>query len=131
MVEPRTRLFIAGAGAVATAANAIRPLGRGRLLSMPSFVLGLAPSEFPLHTGLLQLSIGGFLARRGGTRGWRGMLGIAAHAASLAGLVAVYRTARSTGDVLEAALVEALGPDYRSSVSEPFSPRPEATLTSR
>ena len=131
MVKPKTRLFIAGAGAVATTANAIRPIGRGRLLSMPAFALGLGPSEFPLHTGLLQLAIGGLLARRGGTRGWRGKLGIAAHVASVAGLVAVYRTARSAGDVLEAALVEGLGADYRSRVREPFAPRPEAALTGR
>jgi acetyl esterase/lipase len=131
VVKPRTRLFIVGAGAVATTANAIRPVGRGRVLSMPSFVLGLGPSEFPLHTGLLQLAIGGFVARRGGARGWAGTLGIAAHAASVVGLVAVHRTARSAGDVLEAALVEALGADHRGRVREPFSPRPEATLTSR
>ena len=49
----------------------------------------------------------------------------------MAGLVAVYRTARRAGDVLDAALVEALGSDYRSRVGEPFTPRPEAALTSR
>ena len=70
------------------------------------------------------------MARRN-SRLARRLLGIAAHAASVAGLVAVYRTARSAGDVLEAALVEALGSDYRSRVAEPFTPRPEATLTSR
>jgi acetyl esterase/lipase len=131
VVKPRTRLFIAGAVAVATTANAIRPVGRGRLLSMPAFVLGLGPSEFPLHTGLLQLGIGGLLSRSGGTRGWRGRLGIAAHAASVAGLVAVYRTARGAGDVLDAALVEELGSDYRSHIREPYTPRPEVALTNR
>jgi acetyl esterase/lipase len=131
VVRPRTRLFIAGAGAVAITANAIRPVGRGRLLSMPAFAVGLGPSEFPLHTGLLQVAIGGLLSRSGGTQGWRGKLGIAAHAASLTGLVAVYRTARRAGDVLDAALVDELGADYRSRVGEPFSPRPEAPLTSR
>jgi acetyl esterase/lipase len=130
-MRPRTRLFIAGAGAVATTANAIRPVGRGRPLSLPAFAFGLGPSEFPLHTGLLQLAIGGLLSRSGGTRGWRGKLAIAAHAASVAGLVVVYRTARRAGDVLEAALVEQLGADYRSRVGKPFAPRPEAPLTSR
>jgi acetyl esterase/lipase len=130
-MKPRTRLFIAGVGAVAMTANAIRPVGRGRLLSMPAFVLGLGPSEFPLHTGLLQLATGGLLSRSGGTRGWRGRLGIAAHAASVAGLVLVYRTARRAGDVLDAALVEGLGWDYRSRVREPLAPRPEVALTSR
>jgi acetyl esterase/lipase len=131
VVKPSTYLFIAGAGAMATTANAIRPVGRGRLLSMPAFAFGLGPSEFPLHTGLLQLAIGGLLSRSGGTRGWRGKLGIAAHAMSVAGLVAVYRTARRAGDVLDAALVEELGSDYRDRVREPFTPRPEGALTSR
>jgi acetyl esterase/lipase len=131
VVMPPTRLFIAGAGAAATTANAVRPVGRGRLLSMPAFALGLGPSEFPIHTGVLQLAIGAVLARRGGTRGWRGKLGIAAHAASVAGLVAVYRTARKAGRVLDAALVDELGSDYRIRTREPFTPRPEASLTCR
>ena len=124
-------MLIAGAGAVATTANAIRPIGRGRLLSLPAFAIGVGPSEFPLHTGLVQVAIAGFLSRNGGTRGWRGKLGIAAHVASVAGLVAVQQTARRAGDVLDAALVDGLGSDYRSRVREPFSPRPEAPLTSR
>jgi acetyl esterase/lipase len=123
-------LLIAGAGALATTANAIRPLGRGRL-AMPAFAFGLGPSEFPVHTGLLQLAIGGLLSRSGGTRGWRGKLGIAAHAASVAGLVAVYRSARKAGDVLESALVAELGWDYRSRARGPFTPRPEPALTTR
>jgi acetyl esterase/lipase len=129
-VKPRTRLLIAGAGAVATTANAIRPLGRGRL-AMPAFALGLGPSEFSVQTGLLQLAIGGLLSRSGGTCGWRGKLGIAAHGASVVGLVAVYRTARRAGDVLEAALVDELGSDYGSRVREPFTPRHEVALTTR
>ena len=84
-----------------------------------------------MHTGLMQLAIGGLLTRSGGTRGWLGKLGIAAHLASVAGLVAVDRTARRARDVLEAALVEELGSDYRSRVREPFSPRPEGALTTR
>ena len=104
MVKPSTRLLIAGAAAAATTANAIRPVGRGRRLAMPALALGLGPSEFPLHTGLAQLAIGGLLSRSGGTRGWRGKLGIAAHVASVAGLVVVYRTEQKASGVLDAAL---------------------------
>jgi acetyl esterase/lipase len=131
VVKPRTRLFLAGAAAVATTANAVRPVGRGRLLATPAFALGLGPSEFPLQTGLLQLAIGGLLARSGGTRGRRGKLAIAAHAVSVAGLVVVHRRARQAGDVLEASLAEELGSDYRDRVREPFTPRPEAAMTTR
>jgi acetyl esterase/lipase len=98
---------------------------------MPAFALGLGPSEFPLHTGLAQLAIGGLLSRSGGTRGWRGQLGIAAHVASVAGLVVVYRTAHKASGVLDAALTEGLGADYRTRVREPLAPRPEVALTGR
>src|SRR4051794_1727592 len=131
VVKPTTRLFIAGAAAAATTANAIRPIGRGRVLSMPAFALGLGPSEFPLQTGLSQLAIGVLLSRSGGTRGWRGKLGTAAHVASVAGLVVVYRTARKASGTLDAALAEGLGADYRTSVREPVAPRPEVALTGR
>ena len=129
-VKSSTRLFLAGVGAVATAGNAIRPV-RQRRLAVPAFALGLGPSEFPLHTALLQLTVGGLLARGGGTRGWRGKLGVAAHLAAVAGLAALHRTARTAGDVLDAALTDGLGTDYRSRIHEPFAPRPEAALTSR
>ena len=131
MVKPSTRLLIAGAAAAATTANAIRPVGRGRRLAMPALALGLGPSEFPLHTGLAQLAIGGLLSRSGGTRGWRGKLGIAAHVASVAGLVVVYRTARKASGVLDAALAEGLGADDRSRVGESLSSRPEVAMTGR
>jgi len=130
-VKPSTRLFIAGVGAAATTANAIRPVGRRGRLALPALALGLGPSEFPLHTGLAQLAIGGLLARRGGTRGWRGKVGIAAHVASVAGLVVVYRTARRASGVLDAALAEGIGADDRTGVGEPLAPRPEVALTGR
>ena len=88
-------------------------------------------SELPIQTALLELATGALLARSGGTRGWRGKLGIAAHAASLAGLVALHRKARDTGAILEAALTDELGADYRSRIREPFSPQPEVALTRR
>jgi acetyl esterase/lipase len=101
------------------------------VLATPAFAFGLGPSEFPVHTGLVQLAIGTVLMRGGGSRGWRGKVGIAAHAASLAGLALVSRTARGAGDVLEAALVEGLGTEYRQRIREPFTPRPEVPLTRR
>jgi acetyl esterase/lipase len=130
-VKPSTRLLLAGAGAAVTTANAIRPVGRGRVLATPAFAFGLGPSEFPVHAGLVQLAIGALLVRGGGARGWQGKVGIAAHAASVAGLAVVSRTARGAGDVLEAALEEGLGSEYRRRIREPFTPRPEVPLTRR
>ena len=65
------------------------------------------------------------LARSGGLRGWKGVLGVAAHAASIAGLARIHRDAGAAAGLLETALVDELGADYRSRIHEPFSPQPE------
>ncbi len=127
-VRPRTRLLLAGATAAATTANAIRP-PRSSALSVPAFALGLPVSELPLQVGLLELASLLALGRNGATRGWRGKVGVAAFAASVAGLAFVHRQAAEAGPVLEEALVEALGPGYRDRIAEPFLPREEVPLT--
>ena len=128
-MKPSSRFLIAGVGAAATTANAIRPAARTGPVSVPAFAFGLTPSELPLQTGLFQLATGALLARKGGTKGARGKLGLAAYAASGAGLVSVHLTARKAGDVLEAALVDEFGANYRSRIREPFAPNPEVPLT--
>ncbi len=128
-VRPRTRLLLAGATAAATTANAIRPLPRSSALSLPAFALGLPVSELPLQVGLLELASLLALGRNGATRGWGGKVGVAAFAASVAGLAFVHRQAAGAGPVLEEALVEALGPGYRDRIAEPFLPREEVPLT--
>ncbi len=130
-MQTNTRFLIGGAVAAAQTANALRPASRTGPVSIPAFAFGLPVSELPIQTALWELSTGALLARSGGTRGWRGKLGIAAHAASLAGLVALHRKARDTGAILEAALTDELGADYRSRIREPFSPQPEVALTRR
>jgi acetyl esterase/lipase len=130
-MKPSTRFLIGGVSAVADTANAIRPVATTGPLSVPSFAFGLVPSELPLQAGAFQLGTAALLARSGGTKGWRGKLGIAAYAASIAGLVSVHRNAQKAGDVLESALIDELGAEYRSRIREPFTPRPEAPLTRR
>ncbi len=128
-MKPSSRFLLEGVHSAATTANALRPMARTGPLSVPAFAWGLGPSELPLHTGLLQIATGLVLSRGGGTRGWRGKLGIAAHLASAAGLVAIHQTASKASGALEAALQNELGADYRSRIHEPFSPRPEVPLT--
>ena len=128
-MKPETRFLLAGLGSAAQTANALRPIARSGALSTPAFAFGLTPSELPIPTGLLEAATAALLARRGGTRGWQGKVGLAAHAFSLAGLAAMHRTAGTAADALEAALTDELGADYRRRIHEPFSPRPEARLT--
>jgi len=87
------------------------------------------PSELPLQTGLSQLATAALMARSGGTKGWRGKLGLAAYAASMAGLVSIHKTATKAEGILETALVDELGANYRSRITEPFAPRSEVPMT--
>ena len=128
-MQPSTRFLLGGLGAAANAGNALQPVARTGALSVPAFALGLTPSELPLQVGAAQLMTGAILARSGGLRGWRGALGVAAYATSIASLGAIHRNARRAGNVLEAALVEELGSDYRTRIREPFTPRDEVPLT--
>jgi acetyl esterase/lipase len=128
-MRPDTRFLVAALSAAASTANAIRPVSRAGPLSVPAFAFGLTPSELPLPAGTLELATAAVLARRGGTRGWRGKVGLAAHAASIAGLTAIHLNSRRSASVLEAALVDGLGPGYRDRIRSPFAPRPEVSLT--
>ena len=125
--KPSSRFLLAGAAAAAQTANAIKPAVTGPA-SPASFAFGIIPSEWPVQTGLFQLATGAFAARGGGTKGLRGKLGLAAYAASGAGLVAIHRKAKEAGGVLEAALVDELG-ELPQRIREPFSPPPEEAVT--
>ena len=130
-MKPSSRFLLAGLAAAATTANAIRPARAAGPLSVPAFAFGLTPSELPLQTGLLQLATGALLARSAAARGAGGApLGLAAYAASVAGLVHLHRVASEAGDVLEAALVDELGADYRSRITRAVQPAaPRSPLT--
>ena len=128
-MKPSSRFLLSGVAAAANTTNAVRPVAREGYASIPSFAFGLLPSEFPVQTGLLQLATGALLARKGGAKGIRGALGLAAYGASAAGLVYMHRRAGEAAGVLEQALVDEFGTDYRSRITEAFTPRPEVPLT--
>ncbi|MBA3654289.1 MAG: alpha/beta hydrolase [Actinobacteria bacterium] len=130
-MKPSSRLLLSGAAAAAHTANAIKPVAVQGPLSVPAFAFGLVPSELPLQTGLFQVAAAALAGRRGATRGLRGKLGLAFHVGAAAGLVAIHRKSTQAGPVLEAALVDELGANYRSRIHEPFSPQPEAPVTRR
>ncbi|HVV36678.1 MAG TPA: alpha/beta hydrolase [Acidimicrobiales bacterium] len=127
-MQPSSRFLLAGAAAAASTANAVRPVLSGPA-SMASFAFGVAPSELPIQAGLVELGTAALLARRGGAKGWRGALGLAAHAASLAGLAYVHRQAGQAVGILEAALVDELGANYRGRIDASLAPTTEWTLS--
>ena len=130
-MKPSNRFLLGGVAAAANSANALKPAAVTGPISVPAFAFGVVPSELPLQVGLFQLASGAWLARAGGTKGWKGKLGLAGYAASTAGLIALHRTASKAAGVLEAALVDELGANYRSRIREPFAPRPEVPITRR
>lgn len=132
-MDPRNRFLLSGVVAAAVTADAWRPVDRSAATpgSPLQFLSGLPTSEMPLPTLGLQAVVGLAAARGGGTRGLRGAVGLGLTAASFAALVALQREAGRSDDVLEHALQEGLGADYRERISEPFSPRPDVPLTRR
>jgi acetyl esterase/lipase len=132
-MDPRNRFLLSGVVAATVTASAWHPFDRSAATpgSPLQFLSGLPTSEMPLPTLGLQGVVGLAAARGGGMRGLRGAVGLGLTAASFAALVAMQREAGRSDDVLEQALQEGLGADYRERISEPFSPLPDVPLTRR
>jgi acetyl esterase/lipase len=130
-MDPRNRFLLSGVVAAAVTADAWRPIDRSAASpgSPLQFLSGLPTSELPLPTLGLQGIVGLAAARGGGMRGLRGAVGLGLTAASFAALVALQREAGRSDEVLERALQEGLGADYRGRISEPFSPLPDVPVT--
>ncbi len=123
-------LAVSALGAAQTL-NAWHPFSRRGRASVLAFPGGLTVSEMPLHTLAWEaLATAGFVAA-GGLRSRAGRAGLALTAASWAGLVALDRVGAHADEVLEAALVEGLGADYRSRMAASFAPPADVPITRR
>jgi acetyl esterase/lipase len=111
--------------------NAWHPLSRTGRASVLSFPSGLTVSELPMHS-LVSQAIGTapFVAA-GGLRSPAGRVGLALSAASWGGLTALDRVASRADEVLEDALVDGLGADYRSRMAAAFAPPADVALSRR
>jgi acetyl esterase/lipase len=125
-----TRAVLTTSAAVATTANAWRPFAKEGPVALASFGSGLVTSEFPLLAAGSQLASLAGLAARGRVRGRTGALLTAATAGSVATLVALDREARRSGEVLERALIEGLGRDYRDRLGT-YEASPHGTRLTR
>ena len=127
----QNRLLVTSALGAANTANALRPVrGSGRCRCPPSRSVCRA-SELPFQAAVSQVITAAITGRRGGSRGWRGRLGLALTAASCAGAVQLHRRAVQSEGVLEQALVDELGSDYRRRITDGFAPPPDVALTRR
>jgi acetyl esterase/lipase len=87
-----------------------------------SFSAGMLTSELPLHLMSLQAAATAVAVRRHGLDDARMSAGLALSCASSAGLIGLRLRAHTAPRVLEQALVEALGTDYRARIGQPMRP---------
>ncbi len=130
MVVGRTFLVASAIGAARTL-NAWRPVSRTGRTSVLAFPGGLTVSEMPLHSLAWQAAATGGFAAAGALRSRWGRAGLALTAASWAGLLGLERVAGRADDVLEAALVDGLGADYRRRITDRFAPPEDARISRR
>jgi acetyl esterase/lipase len=125
-------IFLAGSAiGAARTLNAWRPVSRSGRTSVLAFPDALAVSEMPLHSIAWQaVATSGFVAA-GSLRSRAGQAGLALTALSWAGLVGLDRVAAHADEVLEAALVEGLGSDYRTRMAPTFAPPDDVPITRR
>ena len=117
------RAFLAATAlGAANTANAYWPMRRGPA-SVLSFVPGQFTSELPLHAITWQAAAAAAFMRRGSLRTNTGRAGAVLAVASWAGLLKLHQEARRSRDVLEQALAEGLGAEYRKLMVESSAAR--------
>src|SRR5690349_18725886 len=126
-MKPATKLFLGSALGALNTANAYRPPARPQtsLLTMPP---SLVTTELPLHLMAAQQVVTLAYAGRGALRRPLGRLGLAISAASWLALWNLHREAQRSKDVLERALTDELGADYRSRIVAPRVPPVDVPL---
>ncbi len=102
--------------------NVYKPFSRRGNLSPLIFFSTWPVSELPTQAAMFQVALTAGLTRPQDLRSRRGQAGLALTAASVAGLVGVRRAADRVEGELELALVDALGPNYRSEIRRPDWP---------
>jgi acetyl esterase/lipase len=114
-LTPSTRRLAASAVGAILTANAVKPV-RHSQLAWGSFAGQAIPAEHPLAAIAGQAALAGLLAARGHLRR-TDLLAAALTAGSLIGLASLDMQARKAPQILEQALIEALGADYRSRIA--------------
>ncbi len=126
------RVFLAGAAiGAARTINAWRPVGHTGRRSIVAFADGVFTSEMPLHSIIWQAALTLGFGKAGAFRSPEGQIGLGVTLASWAGLAGLDAIAAQADQVLESALVDGLGPDYRRRMSDDFAPPSDMVITRR
>jgi acetyl esterase/lipase len=100
--------------------NALYPSPNSPRFAVVSFAAGWLTTELALHHVAWQALATLVFGMWGAFHGWPGRLGLVITFASWAGLLIAQRKAHEAEGVLERALVEGLGPDYREHIAPPL-----------
>ncbi len=125
-MERGTKYLLTSSLRALHAANARAPFARSGPASIPSFMFGLPGSELPRQHMAAHAASAAWALARGSHRTAAGKLGLALTAGSIAALWRAHQQAADAEQIVERALVDQLGPEYRQRMSE--SPA-EATTT--
>jgi acetyl esterase/lipase len=130
-VKAGTTYLTAGLASAVNTANAWSPFARRGPGSVLSFAAGFPTSELPLQTIAWQAAVTAGFATRGALKSPRGRAGLALHLASWVGLAELYRRAGKTRDIVEQALIDELGDDYRDRMAPILAPPADVPVTLR
>src|SRR5437870_4241199 len=100
--------------------NAFRPL-RVEVLALPAFFAGWLTSELPVHHLVWQMVATALFIAGGALDDWPGLVGLGLTVVSWCGLALLVVQASRAGAVVEAALQETLGEDYRAEMAPKLS----------
>ncbi len=130
--ERLARAYLAAALAdVAFTANARKPFARHGAASAPSFAWGVIGSEFPLQIDAVKAATALGALATGAVKRPAGKLALALSAATGAAMVGLHRTATESETLFEAALIEALGDDYRAGIADLLTEDDATALSGR
>jgi acetyl esterase/lipase len=108
--------------------NAYRPIATRRWLSVVSFFAGWLTTELALHHIAWQAAFTAGFVWLGALDDWPGRVGLVITLASWAGLAGCLRSARAAEGVVERALREGLGDDYRARIRPDLAARLPPTV---
>jgi acetyl esterase/lipase len=97
--------------------NAYRPIHRNRHLSVLSFFAGWFTAELPLHHIVWQSAVTAIFLYLGALQHRAGWIGLAITIVSWCGLARLVAGAWSVGSIVDAALEEGLGGEYRGVIT--------------
>ncbi|MDQ1634088.1 MAG: hypothetical protein QOJ32_897, partial [Frankiaceae bacterium] len=121
--------YLAGSTLAAlNALNGYRPLARRGRGSVASFATGIGATEIPLTGVGLSVAETAAAVAGGAHRTATGRAGLVLSAAAVAGLVGLQLRSRPAPSIVDAALREALGPDFPDAVAHPDWPGADAEL---